>query len=38
MRRAILPWVAAFLIAALAGAGTVVALNATVFAASQRIV
>lgn len=33
MRRAILPWVAAFLIASLAGAGAVVALNATVFGA-----
>jgi len=33
MRRAILSWLAAFLIAVLAGAGTVVALNATVFGA-----
>jgi len=33
MRRAILPWVAAFLIAVVAGTGTVVVLNATVFGA-----
>src|SRR5690348_15320247 len=33
MRRAILSWVAAFLIAVLAGAATVVVLNATVFGA-----
>lgn len=33
MRRAILSWVAAFLIAVLAGGGTVVVLNATVFGA-----
>ncbi len=31
MRRALLPWIAAFVIALLAGAGSVVALNATVF-------
>jgi len=33
MRRAILPWLAAFVIAVLAGAGTVVVLNASVFGA-----
>ena len=33
MRRAILPWVAAFVIAVLTGAGTVAVLNATVFGA-----